>query len=365
MNNKRYLVGLMMTITLVFLSACSGNNEQTDNSGEEKDTDKVVIGVYGGDWEKDILPSIEAFQEETGIKVEVATGADSEWFTKLKASNGKNPQYDLLILQPDTIQRAVASELIVPLDSEKIPNLEELYTSVQERLTFDGKQYGAGFSMGQLGLAYRKDLVPVEPEKWLDLWKPEYKGHVAISSPTYSAGLQFFSGLINAQGGEEKNPADVDAALQSLGELKSSIVAYPDNPGSIQTLLERGDAWIVPFWDGRIFGLQDSGIDLGFVYPEEGAVAAVASWSITSGSPNENNAYKLLNHLSSAEVQADFSDSSYYGMANKNVEYSDSIKEKVQVGEEEYGQLKWVDYETSTQQLADWTNRWTEELGGQ
>lgn len=355
---------LSMALFLVLLlSACSSGNNNSSEGGEKAKTDKVVVGVYGGDWEKNIRPSIEQFAEETGIDVEIVAGADSEWFTKLKASNGKNPQYDLLILQPDTIERGVAANLLLPLDAEKVPNLPDLAPSVQERLTIDKQQYAAGFSVGQLGLAYRKDLVPVEPTAWMDLWKPEYKGHVAISSPTYSAGLQFFSGLINAHGGEESNPKDVDKAFASLGQLKDSVVAYPDNPGSIQTLLERGDSWIVPFWDGRIFALQESGMDLGFVYPEEGAVAAVASWAVTAGSPNEENAYDLLNYLSSPEVQKEFSELTFYGMTNKNVEYSEKLQDKIRVGEEAYSSLKWVDYDTATQQLGDWTNRWTEELG--
>lgn len=360
-KNKSFLLILALIMSLL-LTACGNGSSNSDTDSEN--TGKVVIGVYGGDWEKNIRPSIEKFQEETGIEVEIVAGTDAEWFTKLKASNGKNPAYDLLILQPDTIQRGVAANLLQEIDSEKVPNLADLYSSVQEKLTFDGKQYAAGFSMGQLGLAYRKDLVPFEPTKWLDLWNPELKGHVAISSPTYSAGLQFFSGLINAQGGTESNTADVDAAFSSLAELKDSIAAYPDNPGAIQTLLERGDAWVVPFWDGRVFALQESGLDLGFAFPEEGPVAAVASWAVTKGSPNEENAYKLLDHLISPEVQKDFSDKSFYGMTNKNVEYSDNLKDKIQVGEEFYSKLKWVDYETATQQLAEWTNRWTEELGG-
>ncbi|WP_102348391.1 ABC transporter substrate-binding protein [Bacillus sp. Marseille-P3661] len=372
MKKKKLSISFILSLVMVLLlAACGGaGNEAEPETANEKnaelpETNEVIIGVYGGNWEKQIRPSIDKFQEETGINVEVVAGADAEWFTKLRASNGNNPQYDLLILQPDTIQRGVAADLFVPLDEEKVPNLADLYSSVQDKLTFDGKQYAAGFSMGQLGLAYRKDLVSVEPTKWLDLWNEDYKGHVAISSPSYSAGLQFFSGLINALGGEESNPEDVDAAFAKLNELKSSVVAYPDNPGTIQTLLERGEAWIVPFWDGRVFALQESGLDLGFVYPEEGAVAAAASWAVTKGSPNEANAYKLLNHLISPEVQKEFSDQSFYGMTNKNVEYSDFLKDKVQTGEEAYQQLKWVDYETATPNLNDWTNRWTQELGGQ
>jgi len=372
MKNRKLLASFMLFIALALtLAACGGNkqgeagNSQSESPGSLPTTDRVVIGVSGGDWEKNIrAAALDKFAQDTGLKVDIVTGTDAEWFAKIKASNGKNPSYDILILQPDTIQRLMAANLLQPLDSENVPNLADLYPSVQERFTKDGQQYAAGFSMGQLGIAYREDLMPFKPVSWLDLWKPELKGHVAISSPTYAAGLQFFAGLTNALGGEISNAADVDKTFEKLAELKSNAVAFPDNAGSVQTLLERGDAWAVPFWDGRIFALKKSGLNVGFVYPEDGPVAAIASWAIMKGSPNLANAYKLLDYLSGPEVQKAFSDKSLYGMTNKNVEYSDELKGQVQVGEEFYQKLTWVDYEAATPNLADWTNRWTQALGG-
>ncbi|NMO97134.1 ABC transporter substrate-binding protein [Paenibacillus lemnae] len=370
-KKKKFAFSALLLSLAVFVSACGGSNSGTNGAAEDDSaaelpkTDTVVVGVSGGAWEENIRSAaLDKFQEETGIKVQVVTGTDAEWFPKLKASNGKNPAYDVLVLQPDTIQRAASANLLQPLDAENVPNLADLYPSVQERFTYDDKVYAAGFSMGQLGMIYRKDLVSNPPTKWADLWNEEYQGQVAISSPTYSAGLQFFSGLVHALGGEESNAADIDNTFAQLAELKKNTVAYPDNAGSIQTLLERGDAAIVPFWDGRAFAMQDAGLDVGFVYPEDGPVAAVASWSVMKGSKNLANAYKLVDYLSSPEVQKSFSDLSLYGMTNKNVEYSDALKDRVQVGEEAYSKLTWVDYETATPNLADWTNRWTQAFGG-
>ncbi|MFB5678497.1 PotD/PotF family extracellular solute-binding protein [Paenibacillus terreus] len=368
-KTKKFTISALLISLALVVSACGGGSQQTgsgaEGSGELPQTKKVVIGVSGGAWEKNIRQAaLDKFQKETGIEVQVVTGTDAEWFPKLKAGNGKNSAYDVLVLQPDTIQRAMSSNLLEPLDTKHVPNVADLYPSVQERFTKDGQAYAAGFSMGQLGLIYRKDLVSTPPTKWTDLWNPEYKGKVAVSSPSYSAGLQFFSGLVHALGGKESNPADVDKAFAKLGELKQNTVAFPDNSGSIQTLLERGDAAVVPFWDGRAFAMQDAGLDVGFVYPEDGPVAAVASWVIPKGSPNLANAYKLVDYLSSPDVQKSFSDLSLYGMTNKNVQYSDALKDRVQVGEEAYKKLTWVDYDTATPNLADWTNRWTQALGG-
>lgn len=320
-------------------------------------TDTVVVGVYSGDWEKNIdKAALDAFADETGIDVEIVSGADAEWYTKLAAANGENVPYDLLILQPDTIQKAISGGLLQELDETNVPNLSQLYDSVSERFTQDGKLYAAGFSMGQLGICYRTDLVQDPPQSWSDLWKPEYAGHIGISPLTYSAGLQFFWTQTN-------NGTDIDGAFDKFSQLKDSVVAYPDGAGTIQTLLERGDIWMVPFWDGRAFAWQDSGMDVGFVYPDDGAVAAIASWVIPKNAPNLANAYKLLDYLCSEKVQSAYAELSYYGMSCKDTTYSDKFLSVAKVGEEFYNKLNWVDYSIATPNLADWSSRWQNVMG--
>lgn len=357
-------IKMVRTLLLAALMGSSALATAADNNTPAP-TDEVVVGVYGGDWEKNIRAAgLEQFARENNLKLTVVPGADAEWFAKLRAAKGRRSPYDVVVFQPDTVQRASAAGLLQPLDEQHIPNLGKLYQSVQSRFTRDGKLWAAPFSLGQLGLAYRSDLVKTPPKRWLDLWNPEYKGHVAISSPTYAAGLQFFAGLVNALGGKLNNPADVDKAFSKLAELRGNAVAFPDSPGAIQTLLERGDAWVVPYWDGRVFALKQQGLKVDFVYPEDGPVVGAANWVIPKGAPNLANAYKVVNALSDAKVQKAFSDQSLYGMTNKEVQYSDNLKKQVQVGEEAYSKLIWIDYTTATPALADWTNRWSQALGG-
>lgn len=333
-------------------------------AGQLPATKNVVIAVYGGDWEKNVRAAgLDDFAHTHGINVQVVPGADAQWFTKLRASNGKNPPYDVLVFQPDTIQRAVDAKLLQPLDAEHIPDLKQLSPSVQKRLTFDGHVYAAGFSLGQLGLAYREDLLPIKLTSWMDLWRPELKGHVAISPLTYTAGLQFFAGLIHAQGGQMSNPADVTKAFDKLAQLKPNISALPNSPGAIQTLLERGEIWVVPFWDGRIFAMQKQGLKVGFTYPSEGAVVGAANWVIAKGSPNLKNAYDLVNFLSSTPVQASFADKMFYAMNNEKVVYDQALRNKIKTGDEAYAKLVWIDYSVASPNLAQWSDRWSAALG--
>lgn len=344
------------------LAGCAGGNSGSTADApaavaDLEQTDSVIIGVYSGDWEKSIeQAALSAFADETGIDVQVVSGADAEWLTKLQAANGKNVPYDLLILQPDSIQKAIDANLLQDLDVEHVPNLANLFDSVKTRFTVDDKLYAAGFSMGQLGIVYRTDLVSTPPTSWADLWSDGFSKSLGISPLTYSSGLQFF--WSQTDGG-----ADIDGAFAKMEQLKPNISSYPDGAGTIQTLLQRGDVAAVPFWDGRAFAWQAQGQPIGFAYPTDGPVAAIASWVIPQGAPNLANAYRLLDYLCQAEPQSKYADLSFYGMCNKNATYSDDFLSKAQVGEEFYNNLDWIDYSVATPNLADWSTRWQQIMG--
>lgn len=344
------------------LAGCAGGSSAASSDAPSavadlEQTDSVIIGVYSGDWEKSIeQAALNAFADETGIDVQVVSGADAEWLTKLSAANGKNVPYDLLILQPDSIQKAIDANLLQDLDAEHVPNLADLFDSAKERFTVNDKLYAAGFSMGQLGIAYRTDKVATPPTSWADLWGDEYAKSLGISPLTYSAGLQFFWS-------QTKKGTDIDGAFSKFEQLKPNISSYPDGAGTIQTLLQRGDVAAVPFWDGRAFAWQAQGQPIGFAYPTDGPVAAIASWVIPQGAPNLANAYRLLDYLCQPEPQSKYADLSFYGMCNKNATYSDDFLAKAQVGEEFYSKLDWVDYSVATPNLADWSTRWQQIMG--
>jgi putative spermidine/putrescine transport system substrate-binding protein len=359
-------IGSVVVAATLLLTGFGGQSaaaKAAKRQGKPAAQGHVIVGVYGGTWQTAIEEAaLNQFQKQTGIQVDVVPGADAEWFAKVRAAGGHNPPYDLLILQPDTIQLGMAEGLLQPITQKDVPNLADVYPIADKPFERGGKTYAVAYSIGQLGIAYRKDLVKNPPKGWLDLWKPEYKGHVAIPPLTYSAGLQFFVGVIHALGGTEANPADVNRAFAKLAQLKPNIVAYPDNAGPIQTLLTSGGAWLVPFWDGRAFAMRASGEPIGFVYPKDGPVAAVASWAIVKGAPDLQNAYKLLNYMLSARAEGIFAQKEFYGMSNKDVRYG-ALSRLIATGESAYAHLTLVDYRVVDAQLANWTNRWTQVMG--
>ena len=66
------------------LAGCAGGNSGSTADApaavaDLEQTDSVIIGVYSGDWEKSIeQAALSAFADETGIDVQVVSGADAE-----------------------------------------------------------------------------------------------------------------------------------------------------------------------------------------------------------------------------------------------------------------------------------------------
>jgi spermidine/putrescine-binding protein len=142
-------------------------------------------------------PWIAEFKRNTGIKVNVAyVGSPAEMFAKVKA----NPaQYDVILNTAGWFQNYVDSDLILPVDESRVPNIK-LISHVfpwRKATTIHGKNYGILYNWGDVPLAWASKQVPGsydvkkylnarhQPWDWNILWDPQFKGKVSMfDSPT-------------------------------------------------------------------------------------------------------------------------------------------------------------------------------------
>ncbi|WP_258862170.1 ABC transporter substrate-binding protein [Marinitenerispora sediminis] len=344
-------------LALLTSTACGAIDTGGSGSGEREITVTAFAGPWGELFEESF---VEPFEQETGITVNVVTGTDADWLTKLRAANGSNPPFDVVALTSQTFNQAVTNDVLEPLDTDRIENWSQLNSVLVDQSAADGEYYGAPLTTGSNGLLYRTDEITDPPADWTDIFDEEYCGHVALPPLTYNAGLEFFSALVAQDGGELSNPDDVDRAFDRLEELKGCVSAYPADAGSVSTVLQNGDAWIVPFWDGRAFAMEAEGEPIGFTYPESGAVGALTSYYIPAGTPNADAAYEFLNYLTAAEYQKTFGEGTFYAAGNDTIEYSPEFDAKVEHGEDVYQDFTWVDYAAVTPNLNEWQQRWNE-----
>jgi putative spermidine/putrescine transport system substrate-binding protein len=334
-----------------------GRAQETELSGS------IVVPVAGGSWgdafqENMIDPFLEM---HPNVEIQTDLSADAERLVKLRAAGGNNPPMDIVGLSTEFMDAAIREGLVDTFTAEEVPNATELYEiSTPENWQSDDGYYAIHQNWGQLGIAYRTDLVENPPEEWLDLWDPQYEGLVGFGPLTYSAALQFFIATIRALGGHESNPEDVDAAFEKFEELKPNVAHTPADSGAVQNLLERGEIGLVHLWDGRAFGLAEAGLPVDFVYTTDpGPVASGAPRGIAMGTQNRELATAFLDYTLSPEAQQGFCEQMWYGPSNTSVELREEVAERVQYGDEAYGLLFEPDYEVVSVELGDWQQRWT------
>lgn len=323
----------------------------------------IVVPVAGGSWgdayQKNMIDPFLEMHPDVEIKTDL-TG-DAERLLKFRSAGGEKPPMDVVGLLNEYMDAAIREGLVDTFTADEVPNVNDLYKVSKP----DYWQTGDGFyavhqNWGQLGFAYRTDLVENPPQEWLDIWDPQYKELFGFGPLTYSAALQFFIATIRAMGGHESNPDDIDAAFDKLEELKPNVVQNPADSGAVQNLLERGEIGIAHIWDGRAFALAASGLPIGFVYPNDpGPVASGAPRGIAKGTQNRELAIEFLNFTLSPEAQKGFCDTMWYGPSNVNVTLNDEVDAKVAYGDEAYEKLLEPDYEAVSENLGDWQKRWT------
>ncbi|MFF5568740.1 PotD/PotF family extracellular solute-binding protein [Streptomyces sp. NPDC012623] len=366
-RRRGYLLALASAGTATVLTAVAGCGVDTgggSSSGSGSSDGKgeqITVTAFAGAWGDLFKKSfVEPFEKDTGIKVNLVYGADSDWVTKLRAAGGRNAPFDVVALTPGSLHQAVGGGLLQPLKTGDLSNWKQLDPVLTQQSTVDGSSYGVPLTTGSNGLLYRTDKIKQAPQDWTDIFDKKYCGHVALPPLTYNAGLEFFSALVSQDGGKLSDPADVDKGFEKLAQLKNCVSSYPADAGSVSTVLQNGDAWIVPFWDGRAFAMEQEGQPIGFTYPASGAVGALTSYYVPKGSTHTAAAYKFLDHLSSAEHQKPFAEGTFYGAGNDTIDYAPDFKAKVKYGEDVYKKFTWVDYKTATPKLNEWQQRWNQ-----
>ena len=345
----------------LMVSGCSVDTGSTSDQGSDNAGKTLTVTAFAGAWSETFSKAfVEPFEKRTGAKVQFVPGGGAEWLTKLRAANGQNPPYDLVALTPDLSGQAARAGVLEPLDTSKISNWNELSPVLVEHAGVEGTNYGLPLTTGSTGLAYRKDKIKTPPKNWSDLLKPEYCGHVGLPPLTYNPGLELMAGLAKEQGGKLGDPAANKKAMDTLAKLKGCVSTYPADSGAMQTALQNGDAWIAPWWDGRAFAMEQKGAEIGFVYPESGAVGALTSYYLAKGSQHSNLAYEFLSEMSKPENMKVFAEGTWYAASNTTIKYSDTFSSRIKYGNDVYAKFAWIDYPTVLPQLTGLQENWNE-----
>jgi spermidine/putrescine transport system substrate-binding protein len=206
-------------------------------------------------WDAYINPAtVKAFEREFNVKVSVTTFEnEEEAIAKLTSGQTK---FDVWWATVDYVSRAVAGKLIQPINHSYLPNLKNVWPSLQNPYYDQHSRYTVPYTTYTTGIAWRTDKVQKAPPEYANpydiFWDShQYAGKVAILDDQREAlGMtllrrHFYD--INTEDPKQIDRAEKDLSqLTSIANIKVNVNDYTDLP--------TGKTYISQAWSGDIAG---------------------------------------------------------------------------------------------------------------
>ena len=266
---------------------------------------------------------ITPFEQETGCQVTVDTfGTSDEAFSKFNAAP---EQYDVISASGDASNRLVAGGFVQPVDVNLVPSYAEIFPDLKDRAynTFDGVHYGIPHGRGANLLMWRKDQVDPAPAHWAEMFDPS--GPYAGKYSVYDAAIYIADAAVVLMATRPDlgitNPYALDdtqfqAAVDLLKAQKPAVGEYWNDYTKQIDSFTNGNTILGTSWQIIAGTLQALDVDVDAIKPDEGATGWSDTWMINAKTKSPNCAYRFLNHITSAPVNAQIAN--YFGEAPGN-----------------------------------------------
>jgi len=328
--------------------------ETTKETAKETEKPTLIVSNFALADDKIKESVIEPFEEEFNCTVIYEGGTNAERLTKLK--NDPNTDVDVIYLSQQFAQQGVEAGVFKEIDYSRIPNAADLLDKAQ--IFIDSKQ-GPPNTMNRLAIIYNPEKAG-EITSFADIWRPEFKGQVAIPDITTTFGPAMVA-VASDYAGVDYTTDGGEAAFKALEELKPNIVNVYTKSSDLKNMFEAGEISIALAAEFAYNTMGDSNVGLKFIDPEEGSYLNFNTINIVKTTDQEDLAYEFINFILSKESQERTAIKVPGSAVNKTAEIPEEVAKKlttVEVAE----QANVLDYEYINVHLKDWIDLWNRTL---
>ncbi len=337
-----FAVIVFLVITLVFFFIAS-------SLGGCKNTTPKQLNICT--WEGYVPEAaITLFEQETGIKLNIAFATDNQRMLALIKGGGKA---DIVMPTQSNINRYYEADLVQPLDLKNIKNYEKVSESFKDELwtKWNGKQMGSGdvyaipyvFGTSGLVLNTSKYTKSLEDIGWEVLFDADLKGRVSSRNNIESLML-----ILDLYGIPRENfVTDTQDTLYSIRDkaiaLKNNALKFYTTNAEISDLLKNEEVWVSHIWDGG--GRKLSQFDPKFVFtlPKTGGLGWTDAFMILKNAANPVGANLFIDFMLRPEIAAMLTEQSGFKTTVKGaLEMAKGIdKDLYSFTDEQLAKLKW------------------------
>jgi putative spermidine/putrescine transport system substrate-binding protein len=314
-----------------------------------------ILGYHGIFSDNYVKAVIEPFIRATGIQVNYRPIQLSvQNLGMLRAQKG-NPTIDLSIMDAMVARTGNVEGIFAEVSANEVPNIANLYDEAHVNGAF-----GRAVTFDHSALIYNSENVRPAPTALADMWKPEFRGKIAMyAAPEIAALMNML--LINRQLGADERRT-VQPAIDRLRELAPAVQTWQPTPDPY-TLVMNGTALIGTGWNARsqYFHTVSQG-KLGVTIPAEGSMFQINTISLVNGAPSKAGALRFMDYALSAEAQAAFTDLMYYAPTNKLAQPSAEALTRTATSPEDRAKMKPLDWEFFVRNREAWLQQWRRQI---
>ncbi len=290
--------------------ACQPNTTPQQGGGGGGGSEEKQLNLYN--WSDYVAEStIPSFEEKTGIKVtQDFYSSNEELLAKLQAGG---TGYDVIVPSDYMVSIMIKSDVLQPLDMDKIPNFENIGENFRGLPYDPDNEYSVPYQWGTTGLLYNRAEIG-EIDSWDAAWDPQFDGKIAMLNDvreTLGAALYKLGYSVNSTNPDEL--AEAEAELKKQKPLLRGYFASTE----VRPAVINGDLLIGHVYSGDAFLAVSENPDLDYIIPKPRATRWTDNMSIPKGAPHPDNAHKFINHILDAEVGAKLSNYTYYSTPNE------------------------------------------------
>jgi spermidine/putrescine transport system substrate-binding protein len=261
-----------------------------------------TLRIYN--WNGYLDPKIKkSFAKEYGVKVE-ETFFDTTDEAVQKIASGA-VAYDVFFPTEDRIGRLILGKRLQPLNLEYVPNLKNVWPSLQDPWYDKGSQYTVPYMTWTTGIGYRADKIAKTPLGYSNpyeiYWDEANRGKTYLLDDSRDAPAHMLlkNGISNIN---TEKPEDIELAKKELKSLTGAVnIKLSTND---YTNVPEGKAWVHQMWSGSAISAQwylpeGVGTDaLGFWFPADGhGTIGSDMLAIPRNAKNPVLAHHFLNYI--------------------------------------------------------------------
>jgi spermidine/putrescine transport system substrate-binding protein len=252
--------------------------------------------------------TVRKWAKDLGVEVQITTFATMDEAIA-KISSGA-ADFDLFFPTPDRLERMVLAKQLQPLNLDYVPNLKNVWPSLQDPFYDQGSQYTVPYTIYTTGIGYRTDKVAKAPEAYANPYDIFFDGANKGKTWLLDDGREAPSAMLLRNGITDLNtekPEDIALAKKELLAMIDAVNVKVSTED--YTKLPEGSAHVHQAWSGSMVAApyylpKGTGAEvLGYWFPEDGAGPIGSDMmGVLEGAKNPVLAHLLIDHLLSEDA---------------------------------------------------------------